>query len=449
MKKIFFVLTVLTLLASCHEDEDPDISNKMNKQKELFDRTVLIYIAGENNLSSEIDKELMEMRTGSQDIGNNALVIFVDDANKSHKPYIIRMNKGEATDTTFLENDNYSSDPAMLRQILNYASEHYTAREYGLVLWGHSSGWLHEDSISTTRATTVHSPMKAYGVDTGSGDYSANGKWMNMYTLNKTISEWGHLKFIFADCCQFQCVESAYELRHATDYIIASPAEVPAQGAPYATITKALFDTSEQFYQKIVDCYFAQSFKINYYLDNWSSISYVARTPFSVVRTSELDQLATATNILLHTFLPTADNASWPDLSKAKLIYYRGNISSPLSSLMYDMNDVMLRYADTQSYNIWKEAFDRAVIYKMNASTGWMTASQILPYVFGQDSNGQPTEVILTDERYGGISMFVPQDRPKTWYYPYTSNDVNYDGYNASIKKTAWYFAAHLSEFGW
>lgn len=446
MKKLLFLLTILALLASCHKEEDPD----NHKQKELFDRTVLVYISGENNLSYEISKELEEMRTGSQNLGNNALVIFVDDANKTQRPYVIRMNEGAATDTTFLESDNYSSDPALLRQILNYTSEHYTAREYGLVLWGHSSGWLLDDSISTTRTTAARSPLKAYGVDTGTGDgYSANGKWMNMYTLNKTICEWGHLKFIFADCCQFQCVESAYELRHATDYIIASPAEVPAKGAPYNTITKALFDTSEQFYQTIVDCYFEQSFRINYYLDSWTSISYVARTPFSVVRTSELDQLAAATNTILHTFLPTADTAAWPDLSKAKLIYYRGNINDKLSSLMYDMNDVMLRYADTQLYSIWKQALDRAVIYKVNASTGWMTASQILPYVFGMDSYGQATEVILTDERYGGISMFVPQDRPKTWYEPYTSNGVKYDGYNASIKKTAWYYAARLSEFGW
>ena len=41
------------------------------------------------------------------------------------------------------------------------------------------------------------------------------------------------LKFIFADCCNFMCLESIYELRQVADYIIGSPAEIPEIGAPY------------------------------------------------------------------------------------------------------------------------------------------------------------------------------------------------------------------------
>lgn len=446
MKKLLYIMAVLTVFVACHKDEDVK-----NKQKELCDRTVLIYISGENNLHSEIRKELQEIREGSVGIGNNALVVYVDDADSRHQPYILRLHDGVTVDSTSLESDQYASDPAVLRHILSYTSEQYPAREYGLVLWGHSSGWIFEDSISTgTTNTGTQAPLKAYGIDTGNNNkYSATGKWMNMHTLNKTICEWGHLKFIFADCCQFQCVESAYELRHAADYIIGSPAEIPGYGAPYSTVTKGFFNTSEQFYQMIVDSYFAQSERVTYYIDNWTSISYLSHTPLSVIRTSELEQLATATNTILHTFLPMADDAAWPDLSKEKLIYYRGNITNTLSSLMYDMNDVMRRYADTQSYGIWKTALDHAVIYKANAREGWITANQIKPYVFGQDNYGNATEVILTDERYGGISMFVPQDRPKTWYYPYTSHNINHEGYNASIKNTTWYHAARLWEFGW
>ena len=72
-------MAVLAMFFSCNKNEDSD----RHDEKEPFDRTVLIYIAGENNLSYEISKELEEMRTGSQNLGNNALVIFVDDANKT------------------------------------------------------------------------------------------------------------------------------------------------------------------------------------------------------------------------------------------------------------------------------------------------------------------------------------------------------------------------------
>ena len=49
-----------------------------------------------------------------------------------------------------------------------------------------------------------------------------------------------HLKFIMADCCNFMCLENLYELRDVCDYIIGSPAEIPAQGAPYYDIVPSL-----------------------------------------------------------------------------------------------------------------------------------------------------------------------------------------------------------------
>ena len=443
MKKLFYLMTILAVFAACHEGEDPDLYEK--EEKTLYDRTVLVYISGENNLSSFISSELRELREGSKGIGNNALVVYVDDANSQHRPYIMRIHDGAVSDSTVLEADQYSSDPAMLKRVLDYTSTNYQAKEYGLVLWGHSSGWIIEDSVASNATRTA---KRAYGVDTGNNAYSATGKWINIYTLNKTIQDWGHLKFIFADCCQFQCIETAYELRNATDYIIASPSEVPGNGAPYSTVTKGFFDTSDYFYQQIVDSYFAQSVTIRYKVGNFSFV-YECRTPFSVIKTAEMEQLATATSTILHTWLPMEDNAPWPELLREKLIYYRGNITDQKNNIMYDMNDLMLRYAPAEAYLTWKAAFDRAVIYKVNAQSGWMTDSQIMPYVFGKDNYGKDAEVILTNARYGGVSMFIPQNRPSSRYEPHTIGNVHYDGHNASIRHTAWYRAACLSELGW
>jgi hypothetical protein len=117
---------------------------------------------------------------------------------------------------------------------------------------------------------------------------------------------------------------------------------------------------------------------------------------------------------------------------------------------MYDMNDVMLHFADSATYDSWKKAFDKAVVYKVNAKEGWMTAQQILPYVFGKTYNNEETTQVLTDERYGGVSMFVPQKSSGSWYFPYTNiNGNSMNGYNADIKKTAWYHAVKLSDLGW
>jgi hypothetical protein len=463
MRKFLFIFYTLTALLACSSSDDdnseadlPRIPGAPTEARGPFDRTVLVYISGENNLNSYIAEELQEIREGSKGIGDrNALLVYVDDANARHIPYTLWIKDGVAIDSMTLESDPISSSPSVIGRILRHASTYYPAKEYGMVLWGHGSGWMIEDSVAVS-ADAASRPLKAYGVDNGHNTTSYYGKWINMPTLAKTISEWGHMKFLFADCCQFQCIESAFELRNATDYIIGSPTEIPGKGAPYQTLTKGLFDSSETFYRTIVDAYFAQVIPISYGMDDWSTFQYNSRTPLSVIKTSELNELAIATNAVLHQFLPLA-NSIYPTLLRDSLIYYMGNKSYSRESVMYDMNDFIQKYttrknntaADSMAYNTWKEAFDRAVVYRANAKEGWMTANQIQPYVFGYGSNGTKNTPILTDKRFGGVSMFIPQERKGSWYESYTKGGVSLPGYNASIKTTSWYYAARLSDFGW
>jgi hypothetical protein len=409
-------------------------------------------MSAENNLSSYVDIELAEMREGSKGIGNNALVVYVDKADNQKNPYIIWIKEGQTMDSLTFSSDELSSDPATMSRVLNHVSAYYPADEYGLVLWGHATGWVVEDSIATASSRSmVRIARKAYGVDNGVNSKVAKGKWMNMATLAKTLWEWKHLKFIFADCCQFQCIESAYELRNVTDYIIGSPAEIPALGAPYETVMGALFEASDNFYKTVCDRYFEQVIT-EYYSDQggWNTFKYDTQTPLSVIKTAELQNLADATNTVLHSFI-TTPAPTWTNLQNKRLIYYYGNMYKTDEDMMYDMNDLIRKVCleakkDTIAYETWKEVFDRTIIYRKNAKNGWMSMRQIQPYVFRSG--------ILTDERYGGVSMFVPQDRNNTWYYPYVTQnskneEVSHDGYNADIKKTAWYAAAHLSDFGW
>lgn len=452
MKRILLLIPLVLMLFGCTSSDDDDeqlpdtpepaIPGKPDYPRGPFDRTVLVYISGENNLNSYIPTELSEMRKGSRGIGNSALVVYVDNCSQQSLPYVLWIKEGETVDSMTLEEDPISSSPETMKYIMNYTSAYYPANEYGLVLWGHNSGWVKEDSVATVSSgkANVHAKRRGYGVDNGQNRQSATGKWMNISTLSQVLRQWHHLRFIMADCCQFQCIESAYELKDVTDYIIGSPAEVPGEGAPYDTVMEGLFEQSGTFYKTIADKYF----------DQISKSTDSLRTPLSVIYTKALPQLAKATNTVLHTFLPLPDNA-YPDMNR--LIYYRGNINNTQESLMYDMNDFILKYtmkkeqstaADTTAYLEWKRAFDQAVIYKKNAKTGWLTNRQIRNTVFSY----------LSDERYGGVSMFVPQEREGTWYEPYTKSGsgnitIDFEGYNAEIKGTSWYGAAGLAEFGW
>ena len=226
-------LACLALLSACSKDDDDVKTPQM--------RTVLVYMSAENSLSSYAEADLKEIKDASIMLTeNDQLLVWFDRAKKDELPWLSRIANGRLkysvsiADMQISDKDDYSSDPHVFEKVLTYAYGHYPAVEgYGLVLWSHASGWLKADSIAYSRA---------YGVDNGTNSpYSNNGPFLNIPTIRRVLEGQPHLDFIFADCCNFMCLESIYELRNVTDYIVGSPAEIPDPGAPYATVVPEMF----------------------------------------------------------------------------------------------------------------------------------------------------------------------------------------------------------------
>lgn len=393
---LFYMLAASLLLASCHKDR--------HEEPQPATQTVLVYMAADNNLSSYgfVQPDLRQMMAASRDLPSDChLVIFVDQLGK--KPYILTLEQGDTLRRHTFDEELATCDPATLRLAYQWAADHYPARSYGLVLWGHSDGWV------ISNAAASRGPRHAYGIDN-----TAGRRWMDIPDMAATLAAMPHLRFIFADCCCFQCVETAYELRHTTDYIIGSAAEIPGEGAPYQTVLPALFSQRPDFYQLATDAYFAQ-------------VSEGFREPLSVVKTSEMEALAAATRTALTQSLQpiASDGTGYPDVKG--LIYY-------YDQMLFDMNDFFLRFADASTYAQWKQHFDAAVVYSTWAET-WMSDGHV-PYI-GWSNAFLDFEV--TEERYGGLSMFVPQN----------SSIDKKQQQNRTIHLMQWYQAAGLSELGW
>ena len=401
MKKLFIALLGLATLTACQKDDKEEVVKA--------ERTVLVYMAGENGLTSYINDELKEMMFGSKSIGNNNLLVYVDrGGGSSELPYLARIKDGKLGDSISIadmsisKQDEYACDPKVMESVIRYAFQKFPSRnnDYGLVLWGHACGWMIEtDSIPYTAMG-----RKAYGIDNGNNGSSDYGKWMNIPTMAKLLSKLPHLTFIFADCCNFQCLEDAYELRNVTDYIIGSPAEIPGVGAPYKTVVPAMFETNT-FYTSIVDRYYEQRAGGH-------------DLPLSVIKTDKMEDLANATRIVLKSFAGQFEG-SYPNMDDVIHYYY--------TYRFYDANDFVLKYASESDYQAWKQAFDQVVIYKKMGKE-WMTNHSWSAYY--QDFE-------MTEEKYGGVSMFVPQ----SW--------SGYYQYNRDIKQMKWYYAAGYSEVGW
>ena len=413
MRKILLIFSVvMACLTSCKNDDEPEVTKPVNTS-----RTVLVYMSGENNLTMQygipyLQNDINEMLEGSKTLADNqCLLVYVDVAKSAELPYLARVKNGMLVDSVSIsdmnisDKDEYSCNPNVMESVIRYAFNNYPSEksDYGLVLWGHSTGWLIEDSIPYTAMAR----RGAYGGDTGNNRTDSQGVyWLNIPTMAKLLGKLPHLKYIFADCCNFQCVETAYELRNQTDYIIGSPAEIPGTGAPYATVVPALFDET-MFWKSITDKYYEQG---NSY----------EQVPLSVIKTSEMENLAQATRQVLSTFVPQQEEP-YPNMSRLIHYYYDYRRYK-----FYDMNDFILKYASAEDYTTWKTALDKAVVYKLMA-TRWVTNVRWGDYY---------SDFTMSEEKYGGISMFVPQ-----WNYMTSIND--------EIKKLGWYKAAGLQELGW
>lgn len=397
MKYFWAIICIFTILSACKDKND----NTVEEAK----RTVIIYMSAENNLSSYADSDINEIQKGAKHLPDNVnLIAFIDKADQVTPPYIACFNKnGEINIAKEAEEDFYSSDPAMMHDILGWIMENYPAKSYGLVLWGHANGWI--ISKDTIPNNYYNNKKRAYGGDTGTNSPQSGGRiWLNIPSMAKMLERLPHrFKFILADCCNFQCAEVAYELRNTTEYIIGSPAEIPGYGAPYDKIIPHLFEESDLFHKQIVDNYF------NHYNTGEECV------PLSVIKTSEMGNLATATKSLIPYLMENEINTD-------TTVYYYGR-----PKVMFDIKDIFRQnIKDKAEYEKWLKTLNEAVIYK-RYSQKWETVG----LVSFNDFN-------LTDESYGGMSMFIPMET----YDKYINNH-----WNQGITQMEWYYATGLNNF--
>lgn len=418
MKKLICICAAALLLNSCNDDSEP------TPVATAVQRAVIVYMSGENNLGTQgyLGEDLNEIITGSKSIPeDDRLVVFVDNSSSRKTPYIIEV-RNEVCDTIVkFDKDFYASDPARFVDIIKTIQEKYQAKEYGLVLWGHATGWLvTADSIAESKP--ANGRKHAYGADTGNNQSYSYERWMNITQMARAMKQLPHFKYIFADCCCMMNVEVAYELRNATDYLIGSPAEIPGKGAPYHIVMKDLFLRSDDFYKTLMDDYY------NYYISLYKNIEYTGSSmtsylkghsvPLAVVDMRYIEQLASATRNLLKE----------PDAFETDSVPYYFITDVPI---MYDMGCLMERICSNDDYRLWKEALNKAVPYRL-FSARWMTIYNTLR------NDMKRNYFLFNEDNFTGISMFVP----KTLY-----NFSSLYQYNATIPSFSWYQAVGWDRF--
>ena len=424
MRKIALIICVLACLAACHDDD-----NDSPSPAQKVSRSVLVYMAAENSLTASqgvrfMQNDLNEIIEGSKQLtGDQRLFVFIDSMNgsksKTGTPLLLEVHKGEATVVTRYESDFYSCDPAKFKEVVQWVQTNAPANDYGLVLWGHASGWIvSNDSIAGSRSVT-----RAYGQDDGVDGSSQGLKWMNITQMARALEGLQKLEFIFADCCNMMCAEVGYELRQATNYLIGSPAEIPGKGAPYEKILPYFYKSGSTMYKGIIDNYY------EYYIQEYRRDSELKgySVPLSVIDTRYMPQLAEATRDVLVKFTD-----GYPLYPLAPNLY--GNVfywyfDAPI---MYDMRAFIKQNTSEEDFNEWDQVFRQAVPYH-RMSMMWMTIYPYLDFAF-KDFTGEESE-------NGCVSMFIPRNNER--YYTSLFN------YIKTFNNFGWNRVVDWGRFGW
>lgn len=104
--------------------------------------TLMVYLAGDNNLDAAGVTDLMEMKKVGSSAGINVVAQFDRAGGKgSTKRYRLRKGTSLAADAVADLGETNTGDPAVLRDFLTWGIKNYPAKHYLAVLWNHGAGW--------------------------------------------------------------------------------------------------------------------------------------------------------------------------------------------------------------------------------------------------------------------------------------------------------------------
>lgn len=329
----------MLLLGACMEEMPPEAPAS-------YQRTVLVYMGGDNNLSAETDAKLNALASGWER-SDCRLIIYQD---KGGAPCLYEVT-GEGIKRVVTYPDENSASGSTLRRTIRDMLLRYPAKSYGLVVFSHGTGWLPQGMYPHSRSII------------------ADGK--NEMEISDFADALGdcHFDFIVFEACFMASVEVAWELREKTDYVVASAAEILSPGFT-------------DIYGELRDCLFLPQPDLpgfaRLYYNHYNGLTGFDRSAtISVIRTSEMGVLAEALRPIL---------LNGKEVDPREAVYY--DRSSGATYLYSDLGDYLrLKSGSAEEYAAAVRAMERTVVYR--AAT---------PYMLGRELKA-----------HSGLSVYIPR----------------------------------------
>jgi len=247
--------------------------------------TIMVYLAGDNNLDSAGVNDLQEMKkVGSTDQINVIAQFDRQGRGMATKRYYIRRGGTLAKDVVGSLGETNMGDPRILEDFIKWGNKNYPAKHYLLVVWNHGNGWDDEnvyrvarnmlrlnisrrgqvvlpakgaakDSVSIRRIraiggkkfrralfnTSIMKAVKIRGIayDDDAQDFLDNIEMKRLLASTKKILK-RKIDILGMDACLMSMAEVAYQLRDSVSLTVGSEEVEPGDGWPYDRILSKL-----------------------------------------------------------------------------------------------------------------------------------------------------------------------------------------------------------------
>ncbi len=399
------LLTVVLLSDACSRQEESGYNPPA-----MADRCVVLYMPG-RNLDNFYRQNLDGIvRAVSATVPGNGrmLVCWQPDNSRTAVLQEIYYNtrSRQCETLTLKEYGTFAAEsPSSVAALLADAVAAAPARQYGLIIGCHGKAWIPASSGALPRsrraggaAADVWTPAAGAKPTRSFGD---TGHELDITELASVLEALPfRFDYLIFDDCFMANIETLYDLRHATDYVVASPCEIMAAGFPYDRILPHLFDDEELRPQLGEIC---REFW-NFYQNDWNTISGNEQSGcISLTVMSELEALASEMRRVVE--------APKTDFELSELQYYKGGTTK----LFYDLGHyVQLSCGDQGTIDTFEAQLERAVPseYRFHTPSYYSAYNNLLNPI----------------TCYTGITTSEPETTE-----PYASD----------FRHTSWYLATH------
>ncbi len=254
--------------------------------------TVLVYLAGDNNLDEDGARDLAEMAKVGSNSDINIVAQFDRAGTVGTQRLYITKGGGYPKDSIANLGETNCGDPKVLIDFLKWGISTYPAEKYMAVLWNHGSGWNEDDvydravkvspekekfnplskrfirgkkikktMFSTTMDRILSQPacLRAICYDDESKDFLDNKEMKNVLTEGAKLIPNKRFDLVGFDACLMNTIEVAYQLKDTAKVIVGSEETEPGAGWPYDKVLGALSAkpsmTPQELGKVIVDSY--------------------------------------------------------------------------------------------------------------------------------------------------------------------------------------------------